>query len=273
RFPNGEVNDQAIRELEVLYENSKKRFAKDAEFRERTQPVICTNLHGSKSGKTLHDHYIGKTRKLLRKKGYNTDVEGDEADGELEHTAEALGYRAVKYKVLNNNRLTDYTFSFDDMFKETGNTAVYLQNTHARICSSFGKSKNMLALAEKFFALKDVVTLKDDRERQLGLHLLRFTEVVGEVCRVLAPHILCDYLFVLCDKFNGLYSDSGQKGKYHDCFVRISCSFKSFGRLKQGKTLPFQEVDVATLRLKQGKTLPFQEVDVATSRLFAPSRN
>ncbi|GJZ42108.1 anticodon-binding aminoacyl-tRNA synthetase, class 1a, partial [Tanacetum coccineum] len=88
-----------------------------------------------------------------------------------EHTAEALGYGAVKYEVLKNNRLTGYTFSFDDMFKETGNTAVYLKKTHARICSRFGKSKNMLALA-------DVVTLKDDRERQLGLHLLRFTEVL-----------------------------------------------------------------------------------------------
>ncbi|GJV01212.1 anticodon-binding aminoacyl-tRNA synthetase, class 1a [Tanacetum coccineum] len=77
-----------------------------------------------------------------------------EAGGELEdteHTAEALGYGAVKYGVLKNNRLTGYTFSFDDMFKETANTAVYLKKTHARICSRFGKSKNMLALAFNVF--------------------------------------------------------------------------------------------------------------------------
>ncbi|GKD13096.1 anticodon-binding aminoacyl-tRNA synthetase, class 1a, partial [Tanacetum coccineum] len=104
RFPNGEVNDQAIGELEVLYENSKKRFAEDAEFRERTQPVrdwddrhksaweqICKisreryrkvylrlGICVKEEGKTLHDHYIGETRKLLREKGYNTEVEGDE---------------------------------------------------------------------------------------------------------------------------------------------------------------------------------------------------
>ncbi|PWA44552.1 Concanavalin A-like lectin/glucanase, subgroup [Artemisia annua] len=55
------------------------------------------------------------------------------------------------------------------------------------------------------------LTLKDDSERQLGLHLLRFTEVLEEVCRVLAPHILCDYLCVLCDKFNTLYyADNGK---------------------------------------------------------------
>ncbi|GJX75768.1 anticodon-binding aminoacyl-tRNA synthetase, class 1a [Tanacetum coccineum] len=40
-------------------------------------------------------------------------------DGGLKHTAKALGYGAVKYEVLKNNRLTDYTFRFDDMFKET----------------------------------------------------------------------------------------------------------------------------------------------------------
>ncbi|GJZ25951.1 arginine--tRNA ligase, chloroplastic/mitochondrial-like protein isoform X2, partial [Tanacetum coccineum] len=64
-------------------------------------------------------------------------------DKEREHTAEALGYGAVKYEVLKNNRLTNHTFSFNDMLKKTGKS----------------------------------LTLKDDRERELGLHVLRFTEV------------------------------------------------------------------------------------------------
>nr|GEW68409.1 aminoacyl-tRNA synthetase, class 1a, anticodon-binding [Tanacetum cinerariifolium] len=28
--------------------------------------------------------------------------------------------------------------------------------------------------------------------------------VLGEVCTILAPHILCEYLYVLCVKFNNL---------------------------------------------------------------------
>ncbi|GJQ96323.1 arginyl-tRNA synthetase, class Ic [Tanacetum coccineum] len=301
RFPNGKVNDQAIGELEVLYEESKKRFVEDAEFRERTQPVqewdkrhkiawknICSisreryrkvyqrlGVRMEEEGERLHDFYISEALDLLRQKGFITNSKGDEAiviegrklplvdfaalwhaleiekadrivhvadvgkrdkivtcitvvgltvtnhchdplshvefgllqaedvkglgllqlldeaklrckailgvkDKEREHTAEALGYGAVKYEVLKNNRLTNYTFSFNDMLKKTG---------------------------KSFKSL----TLKDDRERQLGLHVLRFTEVLGEVCRVLAPHIMCDYLFVLCNKFNRLYSDSWQK--------------------------------------------------------------
>ncbi|GJS67872.1 arginine--tRNA ligase, chloroplastic/mitochondrial-like protein isoform X2, partial [Tanacetum coccineum] len=105
RFPDGEVNDQAIGELEVLYEESKTMFAEDAEFRERTQPVqewdkrhktawekICKisrelycevyqrlGVRVKEEGETLHDFYIRKALFLLTEKGYNTKSEGDEA--------------------------------------------------------------------------------------------------------------------------------------------------------------------------------------------------
>nr|GFC91468.1 arginine--tRNA ligase, cytoplasmic [Tanacetum cinerariifolium] len=39
-----------------------------------------------------------------------------------------------------NNRLNSYTFSFDQMLNGEGNTAVYRQYTHARICSIIRKS-------------------------------------------------------------------------------------------------------------------------------------
>ncbi|GKA64327.1 anticodon-binding aminoacyl-tRNA synthetase, class 1a, partial [Tanacetum coccineum] len=65
RFPIGELNDQAIGEPEVLYEESRKRFDKDAEFRERAQ-----------QGKSLYDPYISKTLDLSRGKGLSIDGEG-----------------------------------------------------------------------------------------------------------------------------------------------------------------------------------------------------
>ncbi|GJZ94365.1 anticodon-binding aminoacyl-tRNA synthetase, class 1a, partial [Tanacetum coccineum] len=86
---------------------------------------------------------------------------------EIEHAAEALGIGALKYADLKNNRLTNYTFSFDQMLNEEGDTAVYLQFTHARICSFIKKLK-----AEEL----QESTLKNDDERELGLHLLGFSE-------------------------------------------------------------------------------------------------
>nr|GEX70961.1 aminoacyl-tRNA synthetase, class 1a, anticodon-binding [Tanacetum cinerariifolium] len=93
------------------------------------------------------------------------------ADEEIEHAAEALGIGALKYADLKNNRLANYTFSYDQIFNEKGDTAVYLQFTHVRICSVIkGFSKDIKKLKA------EELILKNDDERELGLHLLRFTE-------------------------------------------------------------------------------------------------
>ncbi|PWA87719.1 Aminoacyl-tRNA synthetase, class 1a, anticodon-binding [Artemisia annua] len=332
---NGEVNDQAIGELEVLYKESKKRFDEDAEFKDRVQQsqgwderreiarlqivkISRENyqkvyqhlgVHMEEEGKRSYGSYISGTLDLLRKKGLTVESEGDKAifiEGrklslvdltalwhdlnmvkadwivhvtdvgqreyfemciiaakragwivndhspcplshvgfglvqaddserfqtlstkdvslvnlfdeaksrckavlveqakEPEHTAEALGYDAVKYAILKNNRLTNYTINFDEMLNEKEDTVVYLQYTHAQICSVLKKYKKRIEkLKDPEVGKVEALILKNNEERELGLHLLRFTEVLGEVCKVLMPHILCDYLYDLCKKFD-----------------------------------------------------------------------
>ncbi|KAI5419495.1 hypothetical protein KIW84_043602 [Lathyrus oleraceus] len=60
---------------------------------------------------------------------------------ESEKTSEAIGYGAVKYADWKINRLTNYTFNFDQMLNDKENTVVYLQYAHARICSIIRKSE------------------------------------------------------------------------------------------------------------------------------------
>ena len=59
---------------------------------------------------------------------------------ELEEASNAMGYGAVKYADLKNQRLTNYKFNFDQMLNLTGNTAVYLLYAHARIAGIIRKS-------------------------------------------------------------------------------------------------------------------------------------
>ncbi|PWA97106.1 Aminoacyl-tRNA synthetase, class 1a, anticodon-binding [Artemisia annua] len=126
---------------------------------------------------------------------------------ELEHTAEALGHGAVKYEVLKNNRLTECRINFDEMLNEKGNTVVYLHYTHAQVCSiTTNHSRAIKRLKKSKGVDVEELTLKNYEERELGLHLLRFTEVLGEVCTVLMPHILCEYLYDLCKKFDSFYT-------------------------------------------------------------------
>ncbi|GKB34485.1 arginine--tRNA ligase, cytoplasmic-like protein isoform X1 [Tanacetum coccineum] len=106
QFPNGEVNDQAIGEIEVV-----KLIDLLDEAKTRCKAAL---------------------------------VERVWTDERLEQTAEALGYGAVKYADLKNNRLTNYKFNYDQM------------------------------LSDKIGPLK----LEHDLEHKLGLHLLRFPECI-----------------------------------------------------------------------------------------------
>ncbi|XP_078439002.1 arginine--tRNA ligase, cytoplasmic-like isoform X2 [Wolffia australiana] len=127
---------------------------------------------------------------------------GDWTEEELEKTAEAVGYGAVKYADLKNNRLTNYTFSFDQMLNDKGNTAVYLLYAHARICSIIRKSNRDINELKK----NTGISLAHPDERVLGLHLVRFAEIVEEACMNLLPNVLCEYLYSLSEFFTRFYT-------------------------------------------------------------------
>lgn len=122
---------------------------------------------------------------------------------ELDQTAEAVGYGAVKYADLKNNRLTNYTFNFDQMLSDKGNTAVYLLYAHARICSIIRKSGKDIEDLKK----EVIIELAHPDERVLGLHLLQFAEIVEEACANLLPNVLCEYLYGLSEDFTRFYSN------------------------------------------------------------------
>ncbi|XP_071718047.1 arginine--tRNA ligase, cytoplasmic-like [Rutidosis leptorrhynchoides] len=121
---------------------------------------------------------------------------------ELERTAEAIGYGAVKYVDLKNNILTNYKFDYDHMLNDKGDTAVYLLYAHARICSIIRKSGKDI----EELKMAGQLILEKDQERDLGLYLLQFPEVVEEACTTLLPNILCKYLYDLSEKFTSFYS-------------------------------------------------------------------
>ncbi|XVF88643.1 hypothetical protein PTKIN_Ptkin19aG0067300 [Pterospermum kingtungense] len=147
----------------------------------------------------LLDEAKSRSKAVLIERG-----KGEEwTEQEIESTAEAVGYGAVKYADLKNNRLTNYTFNFDQMLNDKGNTAVYLLYAHARICSIIRRSgKDVEELKNK-----GTLVLGHKDERDLGLHLLQFAEVVEEACTNLLPNVLCDYLYNLSEIFSKFYSN------------------------------------------------------------------
>ncbi|KAK9266631.1 hypothetical protein L1049_022863 [Liquidambar formosana] len=129
------------------------------------------------------------------------DKAADWTEEEVEQIAEALGYGAVKYADLKNNRLTNYTFNYDQMLNDKGNTAVYLLYAHARICSIIRKSGKDIEELKK----TGEIVLVHPVERALALHLLQFSETVEDSCTNLLPNVLCEYLYNLSENFNTFY--------------------------------------------------------------------
>ncbi|KAL8504214.1 hypothetical protein ACS0TY_022811 [Phlomoides rotata] len=138
---------------------------------------------------------------------------------ELDKTAEAVGYGAVKYADLKNNRTTNYTFSFDQMLNDKGNTAVYLLYAHARICSIIKKSGKDIEELKKPGTLE----LAHPDERTLGLHLLQFPEVVEESCTNLLPNLLCEYLYNLSEDFTRFYTNCQVVGSAEESSRLLLC--------------------------------------------------
>ncbi|XP_059638262.1 arginine--tRNA ligase, chloroplastic/mitochondrial-like isoform X2 [Cornus florida] len=141
------------------------------------------------------------------------------SEEELEKTAEAVGYGAVKYADLKNNRLTNYTFNFDQMLNDKGNTAVYLLYAHARICSIIRKSGKDIEELKK----TGTIDLAHHDERVLGLHLIQFAEVVEEACTNLLPNVLCEYLYNLSEYYTRFYSNCQVVGSAEETSRLLLC--------------------------------------------------
>ena len=148
---------------------------------------------------------------------YAEQAEKAKADGkpfvalseeELQHAARVLGYGAVKYADLKNNRNSNYIFSYKRMLDPNGNTAVYLLYAGARIASILRNAVAQVGAAahiDAILASGATVALVDPAEVELGRELLRFQEVIELTLHSLLPSALCEYLYGLCVKFTKFY--------------------------------------------------------------------
>eukprot|EP00920_Eleutheroschizon_duboscqi_P026538 GHVT01065255.1.p1 GENE.GHVT01065255.1~~GHVT01065255.1.p1 ORF type:complete len:599 (+),score=160.05 GHVT01065255.1:195-1991(+) len=116
--------------------------------------------------------------------------------------AHSIGYSAVKYFDLKQNRQTDYKFNYDRMLDPKGNTAVYLLYAYARICAIFRKSE----IAPAFLS-HDSLAIVAKEERLLALQILKFPEVIENILQDLHIHRLAEYMYDLSTRFSDFYQN------------------------------------------------------------------
>lgn len=143
-----------------------------------------------------------KAKELLIEKNQQRNAKLSEQ--ELNQIAQALGINAVKYSDLSCNRLHDYTFSYDRMLRFEGNTAAFLMYSYVRVQGIKRKIRTEVK--------NEAISLEHPSEIDLGIHLCRFNEVLHSISDDLLVHRLCDYLYVLAEKFNAFFRDCRVEG-------------------------------------------------------------
>lgn len=122
----------------------------------------------------------------------------DLSEAEKKEIARIVGIGAVKYADLQQNRQSDYVFSWDKMLSLQGNTAPYLQYAYTRVRSIFRKAGEG---GTNYKALQ----LEHPDELTLAKHLLSFGLVLELVADDYRPNFLCNYLYELAGHFARFY--------------------------------------------------------------------
>uniref|UniRef100_A0A669DM55 Probable arginine--tRNA ligase, mitochondrial n=1 Tax=Oreochromis niloticus TaxID=8128 RepID=A0A669DM55_ORENI len=124
-----------------------------------------------------------------------------------EDTAEKVGISALIIQDFKGPLQSDYKFDWDQMLQAQGDTGVFLQYTHARLCrETFGRHHTLDAFAF------DPSLLSEQTCTAILQHLLRYDEVLYQSAQDLQPKHLVNFLLKLCHLIASAHRDLPVKG-------------------------------------------------------------
>lgn len=118
-----------------------------------------------------------------------------------EKVAEQVGVGAVLFSALENNKIKDITFTFDRVLNFDGETAPYLQYTHAR-CNSILQKAGMSRLTK---IAHDMRALDNPETLRLCKLLAAFPQTVKDAAYKYEPSLLSALLIDIAQAFNRFY--------------------------------------------------------------------
>lgn len=141
---------------------------------------------------------VEETKKIIEEKGVATD--------NIEETANQVGIGAVIFQELSNNRIKDYTFSWNKVLNFEGETGPYVQYTYARASSVTRRADaECLAKAEK--ADIDASYIAGDAAYDLAKLIEAFPAVIVEAAAKYEPSVVTRHIVDVAQGFNKFYHD------------------------------------------------------------------
>ena len=148
----------------------------------------------------------------------NPDISGDE----LNDIAAKLTIAALKYADLKQRPESDYTFNWDQMLANQGNTGIYILYCYVRIASLFRKAgegvlgtqyliqtshSKSSGLSELNIVSPELLAITHALERELLVQVVSFPELFSGYGEELTSHNICSYLYELAGCYSRFWKD------------------------------------------------------------------
>ncbi|NTV65078.1 MAG: arginine--tRNA ligase, partial [Oscillochloris sp.] len=138
---------------------------------------------------SLLDEAVARARAVVEEK--SPELPAAEKDA----VAEAVGVGAVVYNDLYQDTRRNITLDWDRMLATEGNSATYLQYSHARCCSILRRA------GEDGTDLTHIGLLCHPAETSLIKHLARLPEALREAGTRYAPFVIADWCYTTAREF------------------------------------------------------------------------
>jgi arginyl-tRNA synthetase len=177
-----------------------------------------TGKFSTRKGKTIHlEQVLNEAVKRAKDLVESSRTSKDLSKQEKKKIAQAVGVGGVKFNDLKQEPERDIVFNWDQILSMDGYSAPYLQYTAARANSVLRKSQfsnSNFQINDKMF--NDQMVNKE--EEALLRVFYQFPEIIISAAENFGPHLVCQYLFDLAQKFNLFYQKhriigSGQNGE------------------------------------------------------------
>ncbi|XP_029984302.1 putative arginine--tRNA ligase, mitochondrial [Sphaeramia orbicularis] len=123
-----------------------------------------------------------------------------------EDTAEKVGISALIVQDFKGPLFSDYKFDWDRILQAQGDTGVFLQYSHARLCSLIRRNEELKG------ATFDPSLLLEQSSITIVQHLLRYDEVLYQSAQDLQPKHLVNFLLKLCHLIASAHRELPVKG-------------------------------------------------------------
>ena len=142
---------------------------------------------------------VEKTKEIILEKNPNAE--------NVDEIADMVGIGAVIFNELSNNRIKDYTFSWEQVLNFDGETGPYVQYTHARLCSLLKKAGEEAATKALNPENIDFSHLSGETATELIKLIYAYPEVVQQAGEKYEPSLITRHIIDIAQTFNKFYHD------------------------------------------------------------------